>query len=60
MSFKEELKQTIGKLKELETSSVVNSKIGLKPIQDSLERLAALEEDVDKQLQELENNFPGN
>ena len=58
--FQEELKQTIGKLKELETSSHFNHKIGLKAIKDSLKNLAVLEDDVERQISSLENNFQTN
>ena len=58
--FSEDLHKTIGKLKELETSSESNSKIGLRVIQDSINRLAQLEEDIQKQIEALQNNFTEN
>ena len=58
MSFKEDLKKALGKLKELETSSRFNSKIGLRTILDSIKKLLNLSDDVDKHLKTLENNFP--
>jgi hypothetical protein len=51
------LTQTIGKLKELETSSHSNSKIGLKTIQDTIKKLESLEEDITRQIEKLESNF---
>jgi len=44
-------------LKELETTSHSNSKIGLKTIQDSIKKLVALEEDVARQMETLEGHF---
>ena len=55
--FADDLTKTIGKLKELETSSHSNSKIGLKTIQDTIKKLESLEEDITRQIEKLENNF---
>ena len=57
LSFKDSLTKTIGRLKELETSSRSNSKIGLKTIRNSIEDLVKLEGEIDNQIQSLENNF---
>lgn len=55
--FVDDLAQTIGKLKELETSSHSNSKIGLKTIQETIKKLEALGEDISRQMEKLENSF---
>ena len=55
--FVDDLTQTIGKLKELETSSYSNSKIGLKTIQETIKKLEALGEDISRQMEKLENSF---
>jgi predicted DNA-binding transcriptional regulator len=44
-------------LKELETTSHSNSKIGLKTIQETIKKLEALEEDISRQIEKLENSF---
>jgi hypothetical protein len=53
----DDLTKTIGKLKELETSSHSNSKIGLKTIQETIKKLESLGEDISRQMEKLENSF---
>lgn len=60
LSFKESLSKTIGRLKELETTSKANSKIGLSAIRNSIGNLVKLEGEIDNQIQSLENNFTEN
>jgi hypothetical protein len=55
--FADDLTKTIGKLKELETTSHSNSKIGLKTIQDAIKKLVALEEDLTRQMETLQGHF---
>ena len=57
LSFKDSLVKTIGRLKELETTSRSNSKIGLETIRNSIEDLVKLDREIDNQIQSLENNF---
>jgi len=57
LSFKDSLVKTIGRLKELETTSRSNSKIGLETIRNSIEDLVKLDGEIDNQIQSLENNF---
>ena len=55
--FADDLTKTIGKLKELETTSHSNSKIGLKTIQETIKKLEALGEDISRQMEKLEGTF---
>jgi hypothetical protein len=52
------LQDILGKLKELETTSHSSSKIGLSTIEDSIKNLEVLQNDVEKQIGKLQNNFP--
>ncbi len=54
----DDLNDTLNKLKELETSSKENGKIGIKVIEDSRKNLEQLRASLEEQIKNLQNNFP--
>jgi hypothetical protein len=48
----------LSKLKELETSSEENGKIGIEVIEKSKENLEQLRVTIEQQIKKLQNNFP--
>jgi hypothetical protein len=52
------LKDCLGKLKELETSSLENGRIGIDVIKDSKENLEKLRINLENQIKKFQNNFP--
>jgi hypothetical protein len=54
----DDLKDCLAKLKELETSSKENGRIGIDVIKDSKENLEKLEKNLENQIEKLQNNFP--
>lgn len=54
----DDLKNCLEKIKELETSSEENGRIGIDVIKDSKENLEKLEKNLENQIEKLQNNFP--
>jgi hypothetical protein len=54
----DDLKDCLSKIKDLETSSEENGKIGIDLIKDSRENLEKLRVDLEKQIEKFQNNFP--
>jgi hypothetical protein len=54
----DDLKDCLSKIKDLETSSEENGKIGIGLIKDSRENLEKLRVDLEKQIEKFQNNFP--
>ncbi len=54
----DDLKNCLAKLKELETSSEENGRIGIDVIKGSKENLEKLEKNLENQIEKLQNNFP--
>jgi hypothetical protein len=54
----DDLKDCLSKIKDLETSSEENGKIGIDLIKDSRENLEKLKVDLEKQIEKFQNNFP--
>lgn len=54
----DDLKDCLAKIKELETSSEENGKIGIGIIKDSRKNLENLRIDLEKQIRKFQNNFP--
>jgi hypothetical protein len=46
------------KLKELETSSKENGRIGIETIKDSRENLEKLKNNLENEIEKFQNNFP--
>jgi hypothetical protein len=54
----DDLKDCLSKIKDLETSSEENGKIGIGLIKDSRENLEKLRVDLEKQIEKFQNNLP--
>jgi hypothetical protein len=54
----DDLKNCLEKVKELETSSVENGRIGIDIIKNSRKNLEELRVDLEKQIEKLQNNIP--
>jgi hypothetical protein len=52
------LKNCLEKIKELETSSEENGKIGIETIRNSRKNLEELRVNLEKQIEKLQNNIP--
>ena len=54
----DDLKNCLEKIKELETSSEENGRIGIGVIKNSRKNLEELKIDLEKQIEKLQNNIP--
>lgn len=54
----DDLKNCLEKIKELETSSEENGRIGIGVIKNSRKNLEELRVDLEKQIEKLQNNIP--
>jgi hypothetical protein len=54
----DDLKDCLEKIKELETSSEENGKIGIETIRNSRKNLDELRVNLEQQIEKLQNNIP--
>jgi hypothetical protein len=52
------LEKVLVKIKQLETSSLENGKIGITSIKNSRENLEQLKGSIENEIKKLQNNFP--